>query len=65
MQTITERLNAERQLYKQQLKACAQPLQQLVVAHLPAFLTPSPTAAAAADGSSGSSQWQVGVGVVS
>jgi hypothetical protein len=63
MQTMTERLNAERQLYKQQLKACAPPLQQLVVAHLPAFLTPSPTAAAAADGSSGSSQWQVRFGL--
>jgi hypothetical protein len=60
MQSITERLNAERQLYKQQLKACAQPLQQLVVAHLPAFLNPATAAAAAADGSTGSSsQWQV------
>lgn len=61
---MTDRLNAERQLYKQQLKACAQPLQQLVLAHLPAFLNPSSsTAAAAADGAAaggGGPSWQVG-----
>lgn len=52
MQSITERLNAERQLYTQQLKAAAQPLQQLVGAHLPTFLNPAMAA-------SGSSPWQV------
>lgn len=55
MQSITERLNAERQLYTQQLKAAAQPLQQLVGAHLPTFLNPAMAAATA----SGSSPWQV------
>jgi len=59
MATITERLNAERQLYKQQLKACAQPLQQLVVAHLPVFLNPATAATAAGGSSNGSSTWQV------
>jgi hypothetical protein len=55
MQSITERLNAERQLYMQQLKAAAQPLQQLVDAHLPSFLNPAMAAAAAGGGS----PWQV------
>lgn len=59
MASITSRLAAERQLYRQQLKECAAPLQKLVAAHLPAFLSPAaagssdPAAAAAAAG------WQV------
>jgi len=56
MASITERLQAERQLYRQQLKACAGPLQQLVSVHLPAFLNPSSipgAAAAAAAGAAG------------
>eukprot|EP00879_Flechtneria_rotunda_P019231 GHRR01020193.1.p1 GENE.GHRR01020193.1~~GHRR01020193.1.p1 ORF type:complete len:258 (+),score=91.10 GHRR01020193.1:339-1112(+) len=41
--SLTERLQQERQLYRQQLKACAAPLQCLLSAHLPAFLNPSST----------------------
>jgi hypothetical protein len=62
MASITGRLQAERQLYKEKLKACAAPLQRLVSAHLPAFLNPSSSnPAAAADGAAAAAGggWQV------
>jgi hypothetical protein len=70
MASITSRLQAERQLYKEKLKECAAPLQRLVSAHLPAFLNPSSSAAAAAaaaadaaaagGGGAAGGGWQVG-----
>ncbi|WIA23852.1 hypothetical protein OEZ85_013510 [Tetradesmus obliquus] len=68
MASITSRLQAERQLYKEKLKECAAPLQQLVAAHLPAFLNPSSSsataaadaaAAAAAGGGAAGGGWQI------
>lgn len=73
MASITGRLQAERQLYREKLKACAMPLQLLVSAHLPAFLNPSSSsssssgaggdaaaaAAAAAGGGAAGAGWQV------
>jgi hypothetical protein len=66
MASITGRLQAERQLYKEKLKECAAPLQQLVSAHMPAFLNPSSSnaaAPAAAGGGAAGSGWQVGAHV--
>jgi hypothetical protein len=68
MASITGRLQAERQLYKEKLKECAAPLQRLVSAHLPAFLNPSSSNAAAAAAAAGAAAgggaagggWQVG-----